>query len=232
MRQATEEARAYPLRWPDGWPRTPAHLREAGNQFKSGDGYEYQGGERRYVGRRQITFDRARRLLREELQRLGAKAVVLSTNARLRADGEARADDADRRALDPGVAVYFVLKGKPMVMAQDAYDNMASNTRSLGLAIEAMRGLARHGGGTMMERAFDGFAALPAPDGAKPKRPWFVVLNYSDDPDQRRDLSVEEVEARFRSLAKRRHPDVDGGSADLMAELNEARDDAVRELGG
>ena len=58
-----------------------------------------------------------------------------------------------------------------------------------------------------------------------------MVLNYGEDPEARADLSVEEVEARFRTLAKRRHPDVDGGSAELMAELNQAREDAVRELG-
>ena len=24
---------AYPLQWPDGWPRTPAHQRESDNRF-------------------------------------------------------------------------------------------------------------------------------------------------------------------------------------------------------
>ena len=84
----------------------------------------------------------------------------------------------------------------------------------------------------MMERAFAGFSALPPPEGAHTKRAWYVVLNYGEDPEARLDLSAEEVEARFKTLAKRRHPDVDGGSTELMAELNEARDDAVRELGG
>jgi hypothetical protein len=226
---------AYPLRWPDGWPRTPPHLRDDGARFKVGSGYEYDSSAsdgRRYVGQRLITFDAARQKLMAELERLKAKSAVLSTNLPLRLDGNPRADAARSRMDDPGVAVYFTLKGKQMVMAQDAYLNIAANVRSLGLAIEALRQLDRHGGGTMMERAFAGFTALPAPEGARPKRPWWKVLNYGDDPEARADLTVDEVEARFRALAKRRHPDVDGGSADAMAELNEAREDAVRALGG
>lgn len=227
-----EAIEAYPLCWPEGWPRTPTHVRDVGAKFKGGDVYEGYGENKRYVGRKMITFDRARGLLRDELDRLGAKAVIMSTNARLRADGEARSDDAERRSIDPGIAVYFTLKGKPMVMAQDAFTTLAANTRSLGLAIDAIRSLERHGGGTMMERAFAGFTALPAPEGSQPKLAWWVVMNYSEDPAVRADLSVEEIEARFKVLAKRRHPDVDGGSSAAMAELNQAREDAVRDLGG
>lgn len=225
-----EDVQAYPLAWPDGWPRTPVARREDGARFKSGDAFSGAGDQRRYVGKRMITFDRARRLLRDELDRLKAQNVVLSTNARVRADGEARSDDAERRLSDPGIAVYFRIKGKPMVMAQDAFDSLAANTRSLGLAIEAMRQLERHGGGTMMERAFAGFTALPAPEGSTPKRPWWIVLNYSADADDRADLSVDEVRARYKTLAKRRHPDSDGGSHELMSELNQALEDAVLDL--
>lgn len=228
-----EEVQAYPLCWPDGWPRTPERLRDDGVRFKAGEIYEGYGENRRYVGRRPITFDKARRLLRDELDRLGAKSVIMSTNAALRNDGEPRSDSASRRMDDPGIAVYFTLKGKPMVMAQDAFSNLAANTRSLGLAVEALRALDRHGGGTMMERAFAGFTALPAPEGSRPKRAWWTVLNYGEDPEARADLSVDEVRARFRTLAKRRHPDnPDGGSTEAMAELNEALEDAVRDLGG
>lgn len=227
-----EGAEAYPLYWPEGWPRTHAHLRDDGSRFKTGSAYQSDGaGGTRFIGKGMITFDRARRQLSDELDRLKAKSVVLSTNVPLRLDGQPKAGEV-RASMDPGVAIYFLLKGKPMVMACDGFTNVAANLRSLGLAIEALRTLERHGGGVMMERAFAGFAALPAPAGSAPKRAWWVVLNYGEDPEARLDLSVDEVEARFRTLAKRRHPDVDGGSAELMAELNEARADAVRELGG
>lgn len=226
------EIESFPLAWPDAWSRTPSHIRKDGANFKIGDGYEGYGDSRRFVGKRMISVDYARKLLTDELDRLKARGVILSTNVPLRADGNLHAGSARAKLDDPGVAVYFQLKGKPMVMAADAYDNIAANLRSLGLAIEALRQLERHGGGVMMERAFAGFTALPAPEGSAPKRAWWVVLNYGEDPETRLDLSIEEVEARFKTLAKRRHPDADGGSTELMAELNEARTDAVRDLGG
>lgn len=219
-------AEAFPLSWPAGWPRT--RNRSTGSKFQ---GSSYSPGAA-YKSRKPISPDRARKLLREELGRLGAKFIVISTNVPLRADGEMRADQADRRLADPGVAIYFTLKGKQMVMAQDAFDGIAANLRSLGLAIEAIRALERHGGGQMIERAFAGFTALPAPDGSKPKRPWWIVLNYGDSDEARADLSVDEVIARYKTLAKKRHPDADGGSSELFQELSDARDEAVQALGG
>ncbi len=223
------QADAFPLRWPDGWPRTRA--RKSGDQFKTRSSVPSMPGGG-YYPMVPISYSRARGQLIEELQRLGAKSLVVSSNVPVKVDGEPVSRAGDRVYDDPGVAIYFMLKGRQMVMAQDAFDSVSANVRSLGLAVEAMRSLERHGGGTMMQKAFDGFAALPAPDGVKPKRPWWTVLNYSENPEDRLDLSVEEVQARFKTLARRRHPDTDGGSAELMAELNEARDEAVRELGG
>jgi hypothetical protein len=214
---------AYPLRWPDGWPKTPAADRTRGHQFKQA------GGE---YGKTPVTFSRARRLLLEELERLGAESAVISSSIDVRVDGVPRSGvNPDRLDFkEPGVALYFMLKGRAMVMAQDAFDNPAANLRSLGLAIEAMRSLERHGGGTMMNRAFDGFAALPPPAGVKPKRPWWQVLRYSDNPEDRELLSVGEVKARFNTLAKKMHPDA-GGDSDDLSELTMARDEAVAELG-
>jgi hypothetical protein len=221
---------AYPLAWPDGWPRTPAHERDAGTQFRTAYQHppHFAGGSS-YRATKPVTFDIARKKLAEELERLKATNIVLSTNIPLRLDGLPRAS-ARLSQDDPGVAVYFTFKGKQMTMAQDRFDSIAANMRSLGLAIEAMRSLERHGGGTMMERAFDGFAALPPPGGAVFKRPWWQVLGYSNDAEERRLLSVDEVTARYRTLVKQRHPD-NGGSAEAFTELTEARDEAVRALG-
>lgn len=227
----TEGVTAFPLCWPEGWPRTPGHKRKAGSQFRSGSAFSGFGDQRTYTGMRQVTFSKASSMLFEEMGRLKATGLVISTNARTRQDGGVYATDAEKRYDDPGVAIYFTYKGKPMVMAQDAYDGLASNLRSLGLAVEHMRGLERHGGGQMMERAFSGFAALPPPEGSKPKRPWFVVMGYPLDPAEREDLSLPEIEARYRNLAKKRHPDVEGGSHDAMTELGQAWEDARGEYG-
>lgn len=219
-----ESVTAHPLCWPTGWSRTPGHARQSDSVFST---KRHDGG----YGWNALTFDRARRSLAEELERLKAVGVVLSSNVPLRVDGLPHGGFGDRRYDDPGIAVYFSYKGKPMVMAADRYVTTAGNMRSLALAIEAMRALERHGGGVMMERAFSGFTALPPPEGSTPKRPWWEVMHYPADPAEREFLSAPEVEARYRSMAKKAHPD-QGGSDAQMAELNQAKEDAVSELAG
>ena len=204
-------ATAYPLQWPEGWSRTIPGYREDSR-------YRFKSGSRMYgenVG--PVTFEVARKKLMDELDRLGAQHAVISTNLPLRADGQARADAARYRIEDPGVAVYFLLGKRQMVMACDRYDAPSANLRSIGLAIEAMRQLERHGGGAMMERAFAGFAALPAP-----KSCW-EILGLAPG------ASATAVEAAFRQLAMEHHPDR-GGSNAKMAEINEARDRALKDV--
>lgn len=197
-------AEAFPLQWPDGWPRTPDWKRESDNRF-GGKVYGLQPG-------------RVRDQLVEELGRLGAKNVVISTNIALRQDGLPYANQ--RAVADPGVAVYFTLKGGPLAMARDRFKTVVGNMRSLTLAIEAMRQLERHGGSTMMERAFQGFAAIAAPDW---KKPWREVFGVK--PDWSGDIT-----ALYREKARNRHPDA-GGSDTLMAELNVAYAEAKLDLG-
>ena len=192
---------AYPLHWPEGWPRTPQHKRL----------WSLPGG-------RSATPDWSAGLdrLTGELRRLGALNIVVSTNQPLRHDGLPYA--ATRRIEDPGAAVYFMFDRRQMAMAQDRYELLADNIRSLALAIEGMRQMQRHGGGHMMERAFAGFAALPPPSAAN-GRPWTEVLGLSAT------ASRDEIEKAYRSRAKTAHPD-HGGSTEAMAALNAAHDEA------
>jgi hypothetical protein len=208
---------AYPLAWPQGWPRTKGDRVDSRYRFRSAPRFASS------YASQPVTFEVARKKLCDELDRLGATNVIISTNLPLRADGMPLASAAGRRIEDPGVAVYFTLNKRAMVMACDRYDAPSANMRSVGLAIEALRQLARHGGGSMMERAFSGFAALPAPDARKP---WREVFGYAANirPDERT------LAANFRALAKVRHPD-NGGHHTLMAELNIAFEDARKELG-
>ena len=117
---------AYPLSWPEGWPRTAPHHRSYNWQLK------------------RATFDTARQQLYHELRLLKATNIVLSTSIPLRLDGRHYATLKPDNG-DPGIAVYFSLRGKQMAMARDCYDNVAQNLRSLGMAIEHLRGLDRHG---------------------------------------------------------------------------------------
>ena len=141
-----------PLSWPNVWPRTSIEKQDRGWQFKRrSDGY----------GGRLVTFAEGRDSLYDELRKLGATSPVVTTNHPT--DRYGIPTESKRRIGDEGVAVYFSLNGTPMVMASDRFDNAAANMRSLALAIEALRQLERHGGGTMMEKAFTGFVALPSP---------------------------------------------------------------------
>lgn len=190
---------AYPLQWPDGWPRTPEYKRLRNSPFK-------------------VESNKCRRELMDELRRLGATGIVISSDVPVRQDGSPYADAARRIIRNPGVALYFTLHGKQMVMARDKFERVEDNLRSIGLAIEAIRAVERHGGAAMMERAFAGFTALP-----KPRCP-FDVLGVSPL------ASHDEIERAFRTKAREAHPDA-GGSTAAMAELNAARDAALRQRG-
>ena len=128
---------AYPLAWPGGWPRTPSHARESDRRFH---GKNYR-----------LSVGRARDQLLDELRLLGATNLLVSSNLPTRSDGLLHSDP--RRVDDPGISVWFRYKNKQMVMARDGYISVAGNLRSLGLAIEGLRQLERHGGSLMLEHA-------------------------------------------------------------------------------
>lgn len=150
------------------------------------------------------------------------------TNLPLRNDGQPRSDVARFRIGGPGVAVYFLLRKRRMVMARDFYENVHDNLRSIGHAIAHLRGLERHGGASMMERAFEGFAALPPPDQPQ-RRPWRVVLGLEEMTGPAFAM-LAAAEASWKHLARSAHPDA-GGSDDAMSALNAAIADARKELG-
>jgi hypothetical protein len=185
---------AYPLHWPVGWPRTRQPLR---SQFKH-------------------TGHVTTLALFAEIKRLGGRLPVLSTNVRLRQDGLPYAND--KAPDDKGVAVYFQYKGNSMAFACDKWDKVADNIQSIRKTIEALRGIERWGASDMMERAFQGFQALPAP-GAE--TPWDVLgVPPKSSPDVCR-------EARNR-LARRFHPDNGSeANADMMAKVNRAFTEAA-----
>lgn len=200
---------AYPLAWPEGWPRTPA------NERKNGDAsFKRQVDNGRYRSGQPWTFAAARDALLDEVWKHKPTSIVLSSNFQ---PGKNGPQEGRRRPEDEAVAIYFQRGGRPYVMACDRFSDAEGNMRSLTLALEAMRQLERHGGGVMMERAFEGFAALPAPP--KPHE----ILGVSAE------ASADEIRRAHRLRIAGAHPDA-GGNHHSAAEVNAARDTMLKAL--
>lgn len=152
-----------------------------------------------------------------EVQRMGGHYVVISTNLPLRRDGLPYGNA--REPVDSGVAVYFQLGAKQMVFACDRWDRVRDNMRAIAKTIEALRGIERWGASDMMERALSAFEALPAPS-------WKRDLMFAEHEAP----TWDEIEARYRQMAKRFHPDVPGGDAEKFKLITAAKDAARREL--
>jgi hypothetical protein len=202
----TTDTQAYPLSWPAGWPRHKGP----------------QDSDQRFKGPT-FQWDRVYRGLKEELRRIGATNIVVSTNQPLRGDGMPYAQQ--RNIQDVGVAAYFTRGDKSLVMAQDRFWSIIGNMRSLTMAIEGLRQMERHGGATMMERAFDGFLALPAPEDC-----WSILgidreiilkmRSREHHPNECRQLIID----FFKQGAK---VHMNGGDLDRLVK---ARDEALRQI--
>lgn len=182
----TEKITSWPLSWPQSYPRTAVRLKS------------------RFVG---ATFFGAVKEILVEIKRLKGTDVIVSTNVPIRADGMPYGDWERRKMTDPGVAVYFKLRGSQKVVACDKWVKLEDNAHAITKSIEAMRGLDRWGVSQILERAFTGFTALPAPP------QWWDTLGVNEGTP----LAI--CEAAYRAKMKDAHPDA-GGSETLAANLN------------
>jgi hypothetical protein len=152
-----------------------------------------------------------------ELARLGATSELLSSNLDVRLDGLPRSGQAEPD--DRGVAVWFWLKKKPLCLACDKWDRVADNVAAIAQHIDALRRIDRYGVGSI-EQAFAGYVALPAS-----ATEWWVILGVPPH------ATLDEVNRRFKELARTNHPDV-GGNVDEFQRISEARRAASQVLGG
>ena len=187
---------AYPLQWPTGWPRTRKPQRS----------------------RFDTTLAVARDCLLDELRRLGAGDVVISTDIRTRNDGLPYANA--REPVDRGVAVYFTRHGRQQCIPCDRWDRVQDNLQAVRKTIEALRGLDRWGARQIVDAAFTGFVALPEslPDD------WRSVLGV---PPECKSLS--EVRDRYRRRRREYHPD-HGGDPEMFHAVQKAWEQAQQEL--
>jgi hypothetical protein len=193
---------AFPLQWPAGRKRSPLWRKQAS-----------------FGARHGMTLGRARDEVFHQIKLLGGRLPIFSSNLELRLDGLPYANQ--KQPDDPGVAVYFTYKGKQHCFASDCWNKVEDNVYAIAKTVDALRGIERWGTGDMLERAFQGFVALPNP------AQWWHVLGF----DATVGMTKDALEDRFRQLAMQRHPDR-GGSSDAMAELNWAREKGLEHLGG
>lgn len=206
MTEHTEAVQRYPLAWPVGWVRTSAYRRKrAAFQSKAA------------VDQR-VSVAVAMTRLEGELDRLGARSPILSTNVQLRLDGRPR---SDIEPTDRGVACYFVFKGRATVFACDKWDRVADNIAAIAAHIDALRRIERYGVGSL-EQALAGYKSLPADTAAD----WRAVFGFPKDVTPTRD----ELDSAYKAAARTHHPDL-GGTDVGMSHINRAHDFALAELG-
>lgn len=142
---------AYPLTWPQGFPRSQ---RRGDATFKT-------------------SLPGALKNVQDSLRLFGSDSgkkvehVVISSNCTL---GEARPADS-------GVAVWFVWDGRQVCVAVDRYAKVEHNLQAIYHIIEARRTELRHGGLAIVRATFTGFVALPAPH----QHDWRSVLDLGAD---------------------------------------------------
>lgn len=207
---------AFPLQWPMGWKRTAAFERSRakfGKKTFVDRGRNAEGQQMGWHTKGQLSIGQGTERVLGVLDQMGFnKSVVISSNLELRNDGLPRS--GQRAPDDPGVAVYWGNGKQSRCIAVDRYDRVADNLAAIAATLEAMRAIERHGGAAILDRAFTGFVALPAPE------QWFTILGVSAH------ASRDEIEDAYRKLAMKHHPDR-GGNAGEMARINSARDDGM-----
>jgi hypothetical protein len=129
--------------------------------------------------------------VRLELDRMGIRDadIVISTNLHLRLDGLPKSGQA--QPADPGAAVYWRTKDGQRCMAIDQYDRVEHNLAAIAATLDAMRAIKRHGGAEILDRAFTGFTALPAPMAGG--KPWRQVLGLRPRLTRRRRTKSDRV---------------------------------------
>lgn len=194
---------AFPLSWPDAFPRHKGN-RES-SQFRTGLTTALENARKSL-----IAFGRDSSIPVEE------NSIVFSSNV----GGLGQSSPAD-----PGIALWFKWDGAMRCIAVDRYGKPEANLQAIRHILEADRTKLRHGSLSIVRASFKGFsAALPAPG----KRTWRAILGIPAD--QAKPVDKLQIETAYREAAKSAHPDKQGGSNERMSELNAARAEAMKEI--
>jgi hypothetical protein len=147
-------ATAYPLSWPEVFPRSAR--RERGS-FKTS-----------LAGAIKNVQDSLRLFAADSGKKM--EGIVVSSNVSLGVN----------RPADPGVAVWFVWDGMQMCIPVDRYETVEANLQAIHHILEARRVELRHGTLALVRASMQGFRALPAPASS---RHWREVLGVASNAD-------------------------------------------------
>jgi hypothetical protein len=205
---------SYPLSWPIGWARTVLSNKKKG-RFGQCD---YRAGSS-YKSAKDITVAVAIARLNAELNSMGVPDynTIISTNLQIKNNGLPYS--GQKQPQDSGAAVYWVDCGNRRCMAIDTYFLVEHNIAALAATLSAMRAIERYGGAAILDRAFTGFMALPAPFAADTD--CWSVLGIT------KTRNRESINAAYRLLVRLHHPDC-GGTQEKMSQINVARDAALK----
>lgn len=169
-------------------------------------------------------------LLDRELSQLGSKNVVIQvalSERDIRLDGYPR---ANARPDHPGVIVSLDSAYGPLSYPCDTFTNWQDNLRAVALALESLRAVDRYGV-TKRGEQYTGWKQLP---GGQPmpaamtreEAADFFTSNadpFGSIPGMKQTLlSGRMIEATYKSIARKLHPDT-GGSTKGFQRLQEAK---------
>lgn len=193
-----DSTRAYPLYWPEGWPRAQLH------QVKRARFGDHSVAE----GRRSVA---------DQVRLFGGRDLIISSNLELRLDGNPRSNQ--RQPADRGVAIYFKRNKQDMALACDIYTTVEDNLWALYRTLEALRQIERDGSPTLINKAFKGFTALPDPDA----RQWWEVLGVD-----MRASDVEIKKAYFDLARRYHPDNKTTGDPELFRQVQQAYELATK----
>lgn len=168
-----------PLQWPVGQPRTAKRHKAP-----------FKAGNTKIID----DLDRA-------VKKLGITNITISTDRRVRVDGQLSMSSGDNAA-DPGIAVYFTRKGEELCIAFDKFTDIWGNLRAVGLYLEYMARLEAYDMTEMADKSFTAYKALPSSVIVPPApQAWYDVLQVNPQAD------ADIVQGAYRKLILRYHPD-------------------------
>lgn len=172
----------------------------------------------REYGRFKTSFNSARENVEVSLRKFATDSKKVISNLVISSNQTIGGNDPR----DSGVAVWFMWDNMQVCIPVDRYSSVAANLQAIHHIIEARRVELRHGTIALVRATFTGFLALPPPAG----KHWSEILQLAKPGAM---IGRNDVETAYRRLAQEKHPDK-GGSAEEMAEINTARDLALKEL--